>query len=314
MRRMLFADGVDARVIDAIARLPRGAFAILGEPAAVLAVAAARGISLTGVELIAPSALPGRRELAELVAKRRGCETWIADRLLDRPSYAALALLAAGVVDSVVVGVTSHTADVLIACEMCLGLAEPGRAASSAFVLDIPARAGVPARRVVLADCAVNSNPTAEELAELALATADTARVVLAEPPRVAMLSFSTHGSAHHPDVDKVVRATALARARHPELALDGELQADAALDPDVAAHKREAGTSAGDVMGRANVLVFPDLDAANIGYKLVRELAGASAYGAFLQGFTGRVAKLSRGSTPAEISGTAQLLRMLAG
>ncbi|MEP6858976.1 MAG: phosphate acyltransferase [Deltaproteobacteria bacterium] len=311
---MLFADGVDARVIDAIGRLPRGELAILGEPAAVRALAESRGISLAGVEVIAPSALPRRHELAELIAKRRGTETWLADRLLDRPSYAALALLAAGAVESVVVGVTSHTAEVLIACEMCLGLAEPGRAASSAFVLDLPAREGMPARRVVLADCAVNPRPTAEQLAEIALATAETARGVLAESPRVALLSFSTHGSAQHPDVDKVVRATALAHARRPELALDGELQADAALDRGVAEHKREAGSPVGDVMGRANVLVFPDLDAANIGYKLVRELAGASAYGAFLQGFGHRVAKLSRGSTAAEIAGTAQLLRRLGG
>lgn len=313
MHRMLFADGVDARVVDAIGRLRSEPLAILilGEPVAVHAIAEARGISLDGVEIIAPSALPHRQELAERIAKRRGSEPWLADRLLDRPSYAALALLAAGAADSLIVGVTAHTAEVLIACEMCLGLATPGHAPSSAFVLDVPAREGAAARRLVLADCAANPNPTAEELAALALATAETARRVLDEPPRIALLSFSTHGSAHHPDVDKVVRATALARARAPGLAIDGELQADAALDPEVAAHKREAGAAAGDVMGRANVLVFPDLDAANIGYKLVRELAGASAYGAFLQGFAGRVAKLSRGSTAEEIAGTGRLLRL---
>jgi phosphate acetyltransferase len=206
--------------------------------------------------------------------------------------------------------VTSHTADVLIACEMCLGLADPARAASSAFVLDVPARAGVPARRLVFADCAVNPSPTAEQLADIAIQTADTARALLTEPPRVAMLSFSTHGSASHPDVEKVARATALARARRPELALDGELQADAALDPTAAAHKQAEG----DVVGRANVLVFPDLDAANIGYKLVRSLAGAPAYGVFLQGYTRPVAKLSRGSTAAELAGTARILCELAG
>src|SRR3569623_3261008 len=153
---MLFADGVDARGVDASGQLRREPLAIqiLGELVAVHAITESRGVSLDGVEIIAPSALPHRQELAERISKRRGTEPWLADRLLDRPCYAALALLAAGAADSLIVGVTAHTADVLLACEMCLGLASPGPAPSRAFVLDVPARAGVAARRDELAACA----------------------------------------------------------------------------------------------------------------------------------------------------------------
>jgi phosphate acetyltransferase len=160
----------------------------------------------------------------------------------------------------------------------------------------------------VFADCAVNPSPTPEQLASIAIASATTAHELLQVVPRVAMLSFSTHGSATHPDVDRVVQATLLVRTRRPELHIEGELQADAALDPAVATVKLEGAIPS--VAGRANVLVFPDLDAANIGYKLVRTLAPANAYGVFLQGYGETVVKLSRGSTVDEIVGTCLLLR----
>ena len=296
-RRVLFSDADDERV--------RAALAALADSASVRPVLLGAS-GLPGVESLDPAALPSRERLGQALAERRALPPRVAARILERPANLALALLADGAVDAAVIGVTSHTADLLIACEMMLGPAGGATLAAGLFVMEVPGYGGPQGERLVFADCAVHPNPTAEQLAAVAVAAADGARALLGVEPRVALLSFSTHGSATHPDVDKVARATDIARAARPELAIDGELQADAALDAAVAGHKLAA---AGGVAGRANVLVFPDLDAANIGYKLVRTLAGAAAVGAFVRGYDRPVAKLSRGATAREIVATAALL-----
>ncbi|MFZ5439356.1 MAG: phosphate acyltransferase [Myxococcota bacterium] len=299
MHRVLFADPDDARVVEAVRRLAATrsvAPVVLGGPEHRVAFAGA------GVEVVEHGAVPRVEAYATALAARAGMSPVVAQKLVTRPVNLALALLADGVADALVVGVGSRTGDVLIACELMLG--RKAALASSLFVLEAPRfRGGAP---VVFADCAVNQNPTAEQLADIALDAAEGARELLGLEPRVALLSFSSHGSSSHPDVEKVARATALVKERRPALLVDGELQADAALDPEAVAHKL---ADVGPVAGQANVLVFPDLDAANISYKLVRTLGGAQALGAFLRGYGRPLVKLSRGATAQEIIETTELL-----
>ena len=287
-------------------RMGRYILSFLGSRDALRARADALGLECPPVECLDPGSLPEIEDYALAYARDRGVAPALARRLLTRRPYLAAAMLGAGRADALLAGVTHPTRDVVTACRAVLGLAAPSTFPFSFFVLEVPGR-----QPLVFADCAVTEDPTAEQLAEIAAGTAMSAARLPGFEPRVALLSFSTHGSADHPYVEKVRTAAEIIRGRWPEFLSDGELQADAALDPLVATAKL---VEPGAVAGRANVLIFPDLDAGNIGYKLVRVLAGASAYGSFIRGFGYPVCDASRGATADDLFGSALVLGWLAG
>lgn len=274
---------------------------ILGNVEAIKSLAASEGVELTRTNYLDPSNHSRLEEFANMyyeLRKHKGMTQEKAREVVCDPLFCGALMVRAGMADGYVAGAKNSTGDVLRAAFQCIGTAPGCSIVSSCFVMIVPNCEYGENGMMIFADCAINPNPTPEQLADIAISSAQTGKALCGFEPKVAMLSYSTVGSGVGPDVDAVVEATRIVREKAPNLMVDGELQADAALVPSIG--KKKAPNS--NVAGYANVLIFPDLNSANIGYKLVQRLAKAEAVGPISQGMAAPVNDLSRGCSVDDI------------
>lgn len=307
-KRVVLTEGEDPRILNAAARLTQDKIAsvtILGDEAVIQSKAGELGLDLTGVQCVDPAHSPLSESLAELLFElraKKGMTLEKAQELVKDPLWFANLSVKAGHQDGVVSGAVYTTGDVVRTAIQVIGVDTSFKMISSFFlmVFDKPhhSRQG----SMVFTDCALVIDPDAEQLSEIAMAAANSYQSMVGDEPKVAMLSFSTSGSGKHERVDKVAEATRLVKAARPDLLVDGEVQLDAAVVPAISAHKVKDS----QIHGEANVLVFPSLEAANIGSKLVERFADAKAIGPMLQGLQQPANDLSRGCNAEDVYYTA--------
>ena len=306
--RIVYPEGSEPRILAAAVKAKQLGFAepiLLGAREEILKVAAEQKLAADGLQIVSPEDPAYAERYAAVYAAARGMAAPMAKRLVRKPLAFGGMMVKTGDADAMVGGIASATASVIQAAAVTIGF-KPGMSTpSSFFIMIVPDFMGEKDKPFVFADCAVCVSPDARQLAEIGVASGTNAQVLLGLEPKIAFLSFSTRGSASHADVDKVLEAVKHAKALAPHLAIDGEFQADAAIVARVAQKKVK---DASPVAGQANVLVFPDLDAGNICYKLVQYLAGAKAIGPIMQGFAKPVNDLSRGASVDDVIGVSAI------
>jgi len=314
-QKIVLPESEDTRVLKAAEFLQKEELAdiiLIGKKEEILEAAGKEGVKIEGVEIIDPESFPEIDDYAETLyqmRKEKGMEKKEAEKLIKTPLYFSTMLVKKDYARGSVAGANNSTGDVLRPAMQIIKTAPGISVISGAFIMLLNSPYA-PEGKLIFADCAVNPEPDADQLAQIGVASAQTAKDIAGLDPKTAFLSFSTKGSASHPLVEKVTRATQKAKELDPKGSYDGELQADAALVPAIGNKKAPESK----IAGRANVLVFPDLQAGNIGYKMVERLGGAEAVGPILQGMAKPVNDLSRGCSVDDIINLVAITALQAG